>query len=110
MANKPGQALFSGNTEVVTAQTPVQLSTTEPKTALLGVWVAADPSNTGTLMSVGGKPQGASVNSKKTIHTFVGIPLEKKENPVFLEVSSLSEVWVDAETSKDCVAWTAILA
>lgn len=110
MANKPGTALYSGTTEVVTAQTPVQLSTTEPKTALIGVWIAADPSNTGTLMAVGGKTVGTKVDAKKTIHEFVGIPLEKKQNPVFLEISSLSEIWVDAETSKDAVVWTAVLA
>jgi hypothetical protein len=110
MASKQGTRLFSGNTEVVTAQTPVQLSTTNPEGALIGVWVAADPSNTGTLIAIGGKGIGMKVDAKKTIHEFVGIPLEKKQGAIFLECISLSEVWVDVETSKDCVTWTAVVA
>ncbi len=111
MPNKPGTRLYSGNTEVVTAGTQVQLATVEPaNTPLLGVWIAADPSNTGTLVAIGGKTVGAATKAEKTLHKFVGIPLEKKQNPVFFEVQSLSEIWVDAETSKDCVAWTAVAA
>lgn len=108
--DKPGTRLYSGTTEVVTAQTPVQLSTAFQEFECLGVYIAADPSNAGTLVAVGGKTVGTAVKSKKTIHEFVGVPLEKKQAPVLIEVSSLSEIWVDVETSKDAVVWTAIFA
>src|ERR1700683_177611 len=97
MASKQGTRLFSGNTEVVTEQTPVQLSTASQEFACIGVWIAADPSNTGALMAVGGKVIGTKVDAKKTLHEFVGIPLEKKQGAIFLECNSLSEIWVDAE-------------
>jgi len=110
MASKQGTRLYSGNTEVVTEGTAVQLSTASLEFTVVGVWVAADPSNVGALMAVGGKVIGGVTKAEKTLHKFVGIPLEKKQAPVFIECASLAEIWVDAEKGKDCVCWTAVLA
>ena len=107
MANKPGVELISGTTEVATEQKPVQLSTTETK-GLLGVFVTCDASNTGAICAVGGSK--TTTEAKKTLKGSLGIIIEKKQAPVWIEVNDLSKVWVDVEKAKDCVSWTALVA
>lgn len=108
MAEKPGTRLLSGATEVVTAQTPVQLSTTGSEIPCLGVWVTLAASATGTIAAVGGSK--TTVEAKKELGKEKGIILEKKMAPIFIEVSDLTAIWVDCEKSKDIVTWTAVLA
>lgn len=106
MPNKPATRLVTGKTEVTTAQTAVQLTTGKQEFECLGVFVQADPSNAGVICCVGDK----NVNAKKTLGTTRGTVMEKKQEPVFIEISDPAELWVDSDTSKDFVCWTAILA
>jgi hypothetical protein len=105
MPGKPGIELISGSTEVAEAQKPVQLSTSESK-SLLGVFVAPDTGNTGKIVAVGGSKAGTEAKTKLS----KGIVLWEKAAPIFIEVNDLSKVWVDVETSKDKVTWTALVA
>jgi hypothetical protein len=108
MASRPGSQVVTGTTKVETAQTAVQLTTTAPSTLTpicLGVLVQADPSNTGEIVAIGDK----NVNAKKTLGTTRGTVLEKKQLPVRIEISDPTQLWIDAEKSKDAVIWTVIV-
>lgn len=106
MAGKPGTRLLSGSTEVATAQKPVQLLTTGVEISCLGVWVAADTGNTGKIVAIGGSKETTEAKTKAS----KGVVLWEKANPIFIEVNDPSAIWVDVETSKDKVVWTAVLA
>lgn len=106
MASKQGTNVKSGTTEVTTAQTAVRLVATTEVLTCVGVWVSADPNNTGKC-AVGDK----NVNAKATLGTFKGLLLDKEgKQTYFIEVTDPSTLWVDAEKSKDFVNWTAVLA
>jgi hypothetical protein len=111
MAGKPGTTLLSGTTEVLEEQKPVRLATAAQAgeyTSLVGVWVSCDASNTGAICAVGGSK--ATTEAKKTLKANLGIIIEKKMPPIFIEVNSLEAIWVDVEKAKDCVSWTAVQA
>lgn len=108
MPGKPGTKLLSGSTEVVTAQTAVQLSSTGSEIACLGVFVSLAGSATGTIAAIGGSK--TTTEAKKELGKEKGIIIEKKMAPLFIEVSDLSAIWVDVEKSKDIVTWLAVLA
>ena len=106
MAGKPGTILVSGNVEIVTAQKPLQLSTTNLERALIGVWVGPDSGNTGKAIAIGGSKATTEAKPKSE----QGVVLYEKASPIFIEVNDLAGVWVDVETSKDKVVWTAVVA
>ncbi len=106
MANKPGTKLLSGSTEVATAQKPVQISTTVGEIAMLGIWVGPDSGNTGKAIAIG----SAKATTEAKAKAEKGVVIYEKGNPIFIEVSDISAVWVDVESSGDKVVWTAVLA
>ncbi len=106
MPNKPGTKLLSGSTEVAEAQKPVQLSTPVGEIAALGVWVGPDSGNTGKAIAIG----SAKTTTEAKPKSEKGIVVYEKESPIFIEVQDITAIWVDVETSKDKVVWTAILA
>jgi hypothetical protein len=83
----------------------VQLTKTGKEFTCIGVWVCADPNNTGKA-AVGDK----NVNAKATLGTAKGITLETKQPAIFIEVADPSELWIDTSVSKEFVSWTAVLA
>lgn len=105
MASKQGSSIVAGTTEVVTAQTAVQLTKTKFEQACIGVWVCADPNNTGKA-AVGDK----NVNAKATLGTAKGLTLETKQPAVFIEIGDPSLLWIDTSVSKEFVTWVAVLA
>lgn len=106
MAGKPGSKLLSGGTEVATAQKAVQLATTTSEIACIGVWVGPDSGNTGKAIAIG----SAKATTEAKPKSEQGVVLYEKAAPIFIEINDLSQIWVDAETSKDKVVWTAVLA
>ncbi len=104
--NKPGTKLLSGSTEVAEAQKPVQLTTTVGEIACLGVWVGPDSGNTGKAIAIGSAKTTVEAKPKSE----KGVVIFEKANPLFIEVSDITSIWVDVETSKDKVVWTAVLA
>lgn len=105
MARKTASSLISGTTKVTTAQTAVQLTTSTFTTPTIGVWVSADPNNTGKA-AVGDK----NVNAKATLGTAKGVTLETKQPPIFIEIDDPSLLWVDVSVSGEFVSWTALFA
>jgi hypothetical protein len=106
MPSKPGYELLSGATEVAEVQKPVQLATTTSEIACIGVWVGPDSGNTGKAIAIGSAKATTEAKPKAEL----GVVLYEKASPIFIEINDLSQIWVDAETSKDKIVWTAILA
>lgn len=93
-----------GNTEVVTAGTPVQLvpANSEHGVAKI-IQIQADPSNTGTLIAVGGV--GSHPVAKKELGKTKGAVTEKNGPIVILTGKDPSQIYIDAEKNGDCVTW-----
>jgi hypothetical protein len=111
MSAKPATKVLSGSTEVVTAQTPVQLVTSAEAREIIcnAVHISVPASNVGTLVAVGGSK--TSVEAKKEAGKEKGLLLEKAKGTVLrIETSDPSQIWVDVETSKDRVNWLLELA
>lgn len=108
MASRPGNQIVTGITEVAETGKPVKLTNVAPSTitpVTLGVLVQCDPSNTGAQCVIGDK----NVVAEKTLGKTRGIVLEKKALPVRIEISDPTQLWIDAEKSKDFVLWTVIV-
>lgn len=104
--------MISGFTEVATAGTAVQLSSTGSKYTALQIIIQPLTTNE-EAVAVG----GSEVKAKKGAHGSTeskGIHLEKPEAKyvpqIVLEVSDVTQVWVDALKAKDGVEWVAVLA
>jgi hypothetical protein len=106
IAGKQGTKLLSGAVEVAEAQKPVQLATTVSEIACIGVWVGPDSGNTGKAIAIG----SAKATTEAKPKSEKGVVLYEKAAPIFVEINDLSQIWVDVETSKDKVVWTAVLA
>lgn len=103
MAGRAASAIKSGSTEVVTAKTAVQLVAPVKSPNLdrnaIGVWVSGDYGNAGAVV-VGDS------TVKATTKECNGIVLPKGAlGPVFIETEDPTTLYVDAETSKDKVAY-----
>lgn len=44
-------------------------------------------------------------NGSGVVSTATGFPLSKTDGPIILSIENLNEIWVDAATSGDKVAW-----
>ncbi len=106
MAGKQGTSLLSGSTEIVEAQKPLQLISTGQTFTAIGVWVGPDSGNTGKAVAIGGSKATTEAKPKSE----KGVVLYEKASPIFIEVADPAQIWVDVETSKDKVVWTAVLA
>jgi hypothetical protein len=105
MAEKPGTSLLSGSVTVVTAQTPVQLTTVEPKGTCSGVFVSGDFGNVGKNMTVGPSAAGTVGKTKEV----KGLVIHEFNGPTFIEIDDPTKLWVDAEVSGDKLAFLAVI-
>lgn len=97
--------ITTGTTKVEEAQKPVKLTNTSLETIATTISVQADPSNVGTQCTIGDK----NVNAKKTLGTTRGIVLYKAATqPTLVQVADPTQLWIDADTSKDAVLWTVV--
>lgn len=105
MSSKQATYLVSGFTEVATAQTAVQLTTTIQKNPAIATIVSFSRSNTGTQVAIGASK--ATTNAKKELAKEEGVILEKGHAPLRIEGVDPTQIWVDVEKSKDGVSWLA---
>jgi hypothetical protein len=101
MASKQASAVRTGSTGEITSGTPVQLTT--ESIPCIGVWVSADSGNAGKKVIVGDKNIKFKLKEQRGIGTH-------EFTTVFIEIDDPSKLWVDVETSKDKVTWTALVA
>lgn len=97
----PAGGLIDGRTEVATAGTRVQLSTTAVEGSVLGVEITAETNNTG-LIVFGGSTVVAAEATRR------GTPLTAGTSR-YIETDNLSDVWLDSTVSTDGVTWTALV-
>lgn len=93
LLDSPATGLVSGSKAVTTAGTAVQISATA--TGIRWLLLTADPANTKPVY-VGDSGVDATLGSE------IGVPLSKTA-PLRLDVSDLSDVWIDAEASGEGV-------
>ena len=92
----PGASIVDGTTTVTTAGTAVRITATP--TPIKGVWLSGD-TIAGILLYVGASSVVANVSGQR------GLCIIPGNNPVFLEVSDLSLVYVDAVSNGGKLAW-----
>lgn len=91
-----GSAIVSGTKTVTTAGTAVQV--TAVSTPIKGVWVCADIL-VGTIVTVGDSAVVGNVAGMK------GLILTPGNVPIFLAISDLNLLWVDAQTNGGRLAY-----
>lgn len=91
-----GSAIVSGTKTVASAGTAVQI--TAASTPCKGVWLSGD-TVAGVLLAVGDSGVVANVTGQK------GIIIIPGNDPIFLAVSNLNLLWVDAATSGGKLAY-----
>ncbi len=98
LLDNPGSSIDVGRQTVTTAGSPVKLSTDD--TRIIEVAIQAETNNTGKIV-VGDASVVAAVATRK------GIALSASA-AVTLNVSQLSQVWIDSEQDTDGVTYLAL--
>lgn len=94
-----GTTPTSGTTTVTTAGTAVQITATP--TTIKGVWLNADLI-AGIVVTVGDSAVKGNASGMK------GVVLTPGNQPIFLAITDLSTLWVDAQNNGGKLAWLSI--
>jgi len=88
--------IVTGTTDIPTAGTPVQL--TSSSTPCMGVWVAGDTGNSSVVYVGDSNVDGVQGQQR-------GISVEPAGNSIFIPVNNANLIYFDVNTSGDNASW-----